>query len=466
MTPSARHYARLGAVQYLYSWSVQNESINRADDQLLIDSNVLLHGDLAYFQKLMRSIPPRIEQIDALLAQAIHRKIDTIDPVELAILRLGVYEMIAEFEVPLKVITNECIELSREFGNVSSYKFINGTLDKLAFSDNIKPGILSSNAQSQHPGHEFDLIERYFANRQGNHSSVVAGIGDDCAIVNVPADQQLLVTTDTLIENVHFAATTNARHIGHKSLAVSLSDLAAKGARPHYALLNLSMPQYDKAWLAEFSRGFFDMSTRHGVALIGGDTARGPLAISITAFGLAKAGESPLRSGAQAGDVIYVTGTLGDAALGLAESRLGLKLEDGEIEYLQQRLERPEPRVKAGQVLAPYATASIDISDGLIADLGHILHASQVSATIELDNIPMSPVYRKLLPDIGWDFALAYGDDYELCFTAHEDLPASVIDEAGIAITKIGQVGDGEGLQLRQSDGSSYEPRQAGYVHF
>ncbi len=465
MTVSARHYARLGAVQYLYSWDVQNQSVNQVDDQILIDSNVLLKGDLVYFQKLLKSIPPKISQLDEIISKVVHWKIDTIDPVERAILRLGVYEMTCEYDVPLKVITNECIELSREFGNPDSYKFINGTLDKLAFSEHVRLSKLIQRG-SQPSSREFELIQRYFADRQSYDESVLTGIGDDCAIVDIPADQQLLVTTDTLHENVHFPASTKARQIGYKSLAVSLSDLASKGAKPKYAMLNLSLPGYDPAWLAEFSRGFFDLAAQFNIGLIGGDTVRGPLSIGITAFGIATVSQCPLRSGALPGDAIHVTGTLGDAALGLIASRLGNSLNRKDTEFLQRRLELPQPRVRAGQVIARYATSSIDLSDGLIADLSHILVASGVGASIDLEKVPLSPVYQHLLTDVGWDYALAHGDDYELCFTISQDLPESAIEEAAVPMSRIGTVVEGEGIEIRQPNGEIYQIQSSGYSHF
>ncbi len=466
MTVSARHYARLGAVQYLYSWSLEKQSIDRVDEQVLIDANVLTQGDLAYFQKLMRSIPPRVSQIDELITQVINRRIDVIDPVELAILRLGVYELIYEYDVPLKVITNECIELSREFGNPASYKFINGTLDKIAFGKKAPLQSALGKKYKSSNRSEFELIESYFANRQQQVESVVTGIGDDCAVVDIPAGQQLLITTDTLLESVHFPAGTNARNVGHKALAVSLSDLAAKGAQPVYATLNLSLPTYDKLWLAQFSRGLFDLSDRFDVALIGGDTVCGPLAISMTAFGLATANPCPLRSGACPGDGIYVTGTLGDAALGLVASRLGHSLDAKETEYIEQRLERPEPRLDAGRAVARLASSSIDISDGLIGDLSHILDASGVGASLELDRIPLSPVYQKLLADVGWDFALTHGDDYEICFTASDELPAKVIESAQVPISRIGTVKESQGIEIKKPDGRLYQIEVPGYSHF
>lgn len=465
MTVSARHYARLGAVQYLYSWEVQNQSVNQVDDQILLDSNVLLKGDLVYFQKLLKSIPPKISLLDEIISKVVHWKIDTIDPVVRAILRLGVYEMTCEYDVPLKVITNECIELSREFGNPDSYKFINGTLDKLAFSEHVRLSKLIKRGPQSY-SREFELIQRYFADRQSYDESVLTGIGDDCAIVDIPADQQLLVTTDTLHENVHFPASTKARQIGYKSLAVSLSDLASKGAKPKYAMLNLSLPGYDPAWLAEFSRGFFDLAAQFNIGLIGGDTVRGPLSIGVTALGIATVDRCPLRSGARPGDTIHVTGTLGDAALGLIASRLGNSLDRKDTEFLQRKLELPQPRVNSGRVIARYATSSIDLSDGLIADLSQILVASGVGASIDLEKIPLSPVYQHLLADVGWDYALAHGDDYELCFTISQDLPESAIEEAAVPMSRIGTVVEGEGIEIRQSNGEIYQIQSSGYSHF
>ncbi len=466
MKVTARHYARLGIVQYLYYLDVQNCSLDDGDEQLLLDVNVIIRGDLAYFQKLLQAIPPKIPEIDELLATAMHRSVDEIDAVERAILRLGVYELIAEPDVPLKVVANECIELSREFGNPDSYRFINGTLDKLAFNSAVRLPVLMGKQDQACVGREFEIINRYFADRQANDDvRILTGIGDDCAILD-GSPNRLLVTTDTLIENVHFPASTDARRIGYKALAVSLSDLASKGARPAYALLNLSLAEYDQEWLARFSRGFFDLASEYGVVLIGGDTVRGPLVVSITAFGYASVECCPLRNGARPGDVIYVTGTLGDAALGLFASRFGSSLEQQEIAHLQQCLEFPNPRVAAGQVIARHATASIDLSDGLIADLSHILNASGVGASIELSRIPLSSSYQKLLADIGWHGALAHGDDYELCFTVPEPLPATVLDEVGIPLHCIGRIHEGEGLAIVQPDGQLYPIESVGYSHF
>ena len=469
MAVSARHYARLGAVQFLYYWGVQKASLSASDEQCLIDAEVLKHGDLAYFQKLLNSIPSKIPEIDSILSTVIHRKIDTVGPVELAILRLGVYEMLSEPDIPLKVVTNECIELSREFGNPDSYKFINGTLDKLAFGEQAPLKHRSDLPKDAPSIGEFNLIERFFSRDLANSADIVAGVGDDCAVIEVPSGKQLLISTDTLLEDIHFPANTEPDNIGYKSLAVSLSDLAAMGARPAYATLNLSMPEYDEKWLEKFSSGFYELASKYRVALIGGDTVQGPLCISVTVYGLTDSGESLMRSGACVGDGIYVTGTLGDAALGLMNARVGLKVSSRDARYLQDKLERPQPRIDAGEALRKHATSAIDISDGLVADLSHILKASNVGATIDLESIPTSNVYRNLMPKIGWDHALAHGDDYELCFTLSQEVAmmhAELKFETGVPISRIGTVVKQPGLVIKNSSGEIYQSKTPGYSHF
>ena len=466
MTHSARRYARIGAVQYLYGWHTQRGGANLLEEHVLIDPQVLVHGDLEYFRKLLREIPLRVEKIDELLLEAVRRDIKEIDPVELSILRLGTYELLWECDVPAKVIADECIEIAREFGNSGSHKFINGALDKLAFQtdsrllENIgKPHGLSSNL-------EFELIDEFSRKNKPAAHDVIAGIGDDCAIVNPDIDQPYLITTDTLLENVHFPSGTDPADIGYKCLAVSLSDLSAKGGIPKYVTLNLSLPHYDQRWISAFKRGFFGLADLYNVCLIGGDTICGPLSVTTTVFGISSTTTCPLRSGARVGDAIYVTGTLGDAALGLWHSRFESNLKKNEKEYICRRLARPSPRVSAGQYLATVATSSIDVSDGLLADLGHILDASGVGAVIELEKIPLSPVYRNLLSKIGWDFALTHGDDYELCFTVSDELTTESIAKIGVPVTRIGTIQASRGMEILQADGSPYNIEIFGYSHF
>ncbi len=291
------------------------------------------------------------------------------------------------------------------------------------------------------PG-EFDLIKKYFA-RPARRARL--GVGDDCALVDVAAGMELAVSTDMLVEGVHFLAGTDAQRLGHKTLAVNLSDLAAMGAVPRYATLALALPRGDEDWLAAFARGFFQLADAHGVELIGGDTTRGPLNLCVTAFGEAPAGAAVKRSGALAGDDIWVSGTLGDAALGLAHLRGQQTLTPAQAEYAVARLEAPTARVALGLALRGVATAMLDISDGLAGDLRHIAEASGVDAIVTADALPLSAdlasVFAALLLDERLRLVAGGGDDYELCFTARPAQRAAVRAAAAhceVAVTKIG----------------------------
>ncbi|MDI1352139.1 MAG: thiamine-phosphate kinase [bacterium] len=239
---------------------------------------------------------------------------------------------------------------------------------------------------------EFELITHFFANQHQPHrQDVVMGIGDDCAIVEVPQGQQLLVSMDTLVSGVHFPITTTPYDIGYKALAVNLSDLAAMGANPAWITLALTLPTADQQWLSSFKEGFFGLAKQFQVVLIGGDTTRGPLALTVQAHGFVPHGQAITRQNAQPGDLIYVTNTLGDAGLALKHLNHEVNIPSQFTELLLNRLNRPMPRVKEGLLLRNYATAMIDLSDGLISDLGHILKKSGVGALIHLDKIPLSP---------------------------------------------------------------------------
>jgi len=470
MSLSARHYARLGAVQFLYSWNIQNSSIDQSDEQCLMDYRVLLHGDLDYFRTLVTSIPKVITKIDALLKTAVDRKIDLVDQVEMAILRLGVYELKYQTDVPFKVVVNECIELSREFGNLDSYRFINATLDKLSAAE-----ISASEGETENSGSlvaesEYDIIKKHFINHhEASDESVVLGIGDDAAVVDVPADKQLVVSTDTSTQHVHFPENAAARQIGYRVLAVALSDIAAMGASPAYAMLNLSIPEYDSPWLEQFSLGFFDLANHYRMRLIGGDTVKGALSIGVTVFGLIDSDVMLTRSGAKAGDGIYVTGTLGDAGVGLQNEKQNSAKGSVADRHFKNRFYRPQPRIDVGIGLQNLATAAIDISDGLIADLSHVLKDSQAGAIVDVDSIPISAHYKDRLPKIGWDFALSHGDDYELCFTAALDRQKDIDElskDTGVSIRRIGTVTEQSGLQLNGSDGKPFVLSRTGYSHF
>lgn len=297
------------------------------------------------------------------------------------------------------------------------------------------------------PISEFSLIDRFFK-RQPKKSALSLGIGDDCALISVPQGCELAVTTDTMVENVHFFADCDPYDLGYKLLAVNLSDLAAMGAKPLAVTLALTLPASDKEWLQRFSEGFFTLADRHAADLIGGDTTSGPLTLTVQAFGTVSAGQALKRSGAKPGDYVCVSGQLGDAGLGLAikQGRYGKPSARA-----LNRFNRPDPRVDAGQGLIGIANACIDISDGIAGDLGHILRQSKAGACLNWDDIPLSDDVREYIAATGdWRMPLTAGDDYELCFTVSPEnleklsIPHSIIGridtEPGLRICKDGIV--------------------------
>jgi len=317
---------------------------------------------------------------------------------------------------------------------------------------------------------EFELIQRYFASQGLARGDVVVPIGDDAAVVSMPAGMQQVVTTDLLVAGTHFLADADPNSIGHKSLAVNLSDLAAMGASPAWFTLSLSLPSIDQAWLGKFCKGLFRVAGAHGVQLIGGDTVRGPLTIGIQAHGLLPAGTAVRRSGARPRDRIYVSGTLGDAGLALLCQRAELELSLPDRELVMQRLNFPVPRVSEGVGIRDLASSGIDISDGLLADLAHILQASSVGARVVVDRIPVSSVYRRHFEQArGWELALASGDDYELCFTLPAEHTAALECLATTWTCGFSYIGDIEaaaGVRLVDAAGRTHDYAIEGFDHF
>jgi thiamine-monophosphate kinase len=323
---------------------------------------------------------------------------------------------------------------------------------------------------------EFDLIGRIRDRTAQRRDDVRLGIGDDAAVLVVPPDHELVMAIDTLVDGVHFPHGTAAADIGWKALAVNLSDLAAMGATPAWALLALTLPPSDsahalRAFVDGFAQGFAELALPLRLALVGGDTTRGPLAISVAVHGLVPAGQAITRRGARLGDAVVVTGTLGDAAAGLA------CLDDGrpdaqpsERGYLTGRLNRPTPRVAAGIALRGHASACIDISDGLLADLGHMCAASGVGAQIDVATLPLSSALRTVVDaTAARNFALSGGDDYELCFTVAEATMGEVIGELtrqGCRATRIGRIVEGNGVRVRDADGGWLDIARKGWDHF
>jgi len=320
------------------------------------------------------------------------------------------------------------------------------------------------------PAGEFDLIDQLVRTQFIQRDEVALGIGDDAALLDVPSGYELVISTDTLNSGVHFPEDTSADAIGHKSLAVSLSDLAAMGAEPVAVSLSLSLPEADEVWLKDFARGFFLLADQYKVQLIGGDTTRGPLSIGTTIYGKVPKGQAIRRNGAGPGDVICVTGTLGDAGAALLALQGELKLTGPQEKILLKKLEYPQPRIFEGQAIRKLATACIDISDGLVADLGHILKQSNTGATIYVDQLPVSETLRQCLDRAsGWHLAMQAGDDYELCFTVPEDKQAELEDiriEMDLPITYIGITEPRKGLHLMMPDGSLETLDIEGYEHF
>ena len=313
---------------------------------------------------------------------------------------------------------------------------------------------------------EFQIIARYFT-RPIEDPDVLLGIGDDAAVVQ--ASGPMVIATDTLVAGVHFPSTLSGDAVGYRVLAVNLSDLAAMGAEPRWCTLALTLPSDDATWLGGFAEGFFGLADRHGISLVGGDLTRGPLTVTVQLVGTGRAGYLLTRGGGHAGDDIYVTGSLGDSAAGLALLSEGVADVSIEHQALKNRFLRPAPRVAQGLALGGLASAAIDVSDGLVADLGHLCEASGCGAVIDVERLPVSAELLALFPpQAAQTYALSGGDDYELCFTA-PPAQAQAIEHAlaplDAKVHSIGQLTEGPGVVCRRA-GEPFTPPSGGYVHF
>ena len=316
---------------------------------------------------------------------------------------------------------------------------------------------------------EFDLIKKYFTRPTRSGSGVQLGVGDDCALIAPVADQSLAISTDMLVEGRHFLPDADPVSLGHKALAVNLSDLAAMGAKPLGFTLALALPDADEAWLDAFARGLFALADAEQIELIGGDTTRGPLNICITALGTVSLHAALRRDGARAGDDIWVSGNLGDARLGLEILTNNLSLSDELMTIALQRLHQPSPRVALGQALRGIASAAIDVSDGLVGDLGHILQQSSVGATIEAACLPLGTALRSQGEQTQLEFALTGGDDYELCFCAapaQKEKVMAAASKAGVTVTRIGKIEETNGLHIVDAAGYKINLRSHPFDHF
>ena len=319
---------------------------------------------------------------------------------------------------------------------------------------------------------EFALIRRYFADaasKATGQSGVALGIGDDCALLDVPSGHQLAVSLDTLVEGVHFPKDMAPQHIASRAFTTALSDLAAMGAKPLWVTLGLTLPQANTAWVQAFSQSFIAMAQRYDCALVGGDTTRGPLTVTVQVHGVVESTKAIRRSGANIGDTLYVTGSLGDGAASLALLQNRLTVDDAAQQYLKNNFYEPSPRINEGLLLAGIASAAIDISDGLYADLEHVCAASQVGAKLHLERIPCSDHWRsRVSQEQARQWIMAGGDDYELCFTVPPDHTYQIddwIQSSTLCATAIGEICASEGILL-------YDNRHLvtidcqGYQHF
>lgn len=317
---------------------------------------------------------------------------------------------------------------------------------------------------------EFSLIQQYFRRdiKSDVATDVALGIGDDCALVS-PSKNLLAISVDTLVDGVHFPSGANPYQIAQRALRTNLSDLAAMGAAPKWFTLALTLPSSDEDWLRDFSRGLFECADEYGITLIGGDTTRGPLTITIQVMGEVASGQALRRDGASPDDFVFVTNTLGDGAAALAVLGQPNLVSQEHVNYLLERFYCPEPQIKAGLLLRDIASAALDISDGLVADLGHICKASDVSAVIDVETLPLSDALLAFNDHARVrDYALSGGDDYQLCFTVPpQKMPelAMLIAKGEIQATMIGRIERGHGVAVYLND-EPYDISQAGYQHF
>jgi thiamine-monophosphate kinase len=317
---------------------------------------------------------------------------------------------------------------------------------------------------------EFELIARHFT-RPGRRAraAVGLGVGDDCALLSPAPGQQLAVSSDMLVEGRHFLSTVAPERLGHKALAVNLSDLAACGAEPLAFTLALALPRGDDAFAAALARGLFALADAHGIELVGGDTTAGPLNLCLTVIGQVPPGQALLRSGARAGDRLWVSGRLGDARLALEVFRGTVELAGGDFDTVRRAMEQPEPRVALGLALRGLATSAIDLSDGLVGDLGHVLARSGVGATVEVDALPRSAIVAAQPVALQHRCVLAGGDDYELLFTTpagQEEAVRAAGERAGVAVTPIGRIEAAAGLRLVDADGQPVVFTERAFDHF
>lgn len=314
---------------------------------------------------------------------------------------------------------------------------------------------------------EFELIEKYFKNAFNDSPDVKCGIGDDAAIVSLPEGKELAIAVDTLVEGIHFPKDTRPEDTGYKSLAANLSDMAAMGAEPQWITLSLTMPENDEGWLQLFMSGFAVLARQYSLSLIGGDLTHGPLSITVQIHGFVPDGKALYRHGAKTDDFIYVSGTLGDAGLALQLLENPQLVDKKYHDFLMQRFNRPEPGIELGLALRDIANSAIDLSDGLLADLDHILVTSNKGAEVNIDKLPLSEAMHQLPDSLAAEIALTSGDDYELCFTVSADRKSKLEKLfSHHQLSCIGRITENTGIKWLNADGSEFQPSGSAYRHF
>ncbi len=445
----ARSRARRLAMQALYQWQITAGDINEIAKQFESDDGYDKVNQ-KHFQALLHAAAQR--EFDTQIEACMDVSIKKLDPIEWAIICNAAYEITHCDDIDAAVAITEAVRLAKKFGGENSYKFVNGVLNKLA--------------GRQSSASEENLIKKYFEKACGEE--VALGIGDDAAVISGIRDN-LLVSTDTMVEGVHFEKEDDASDVGYKALAAALSDLAAMGADPKWALLAVSLPQADEQWIERFADGFFTVAKKYGVDLIGGDTTRGPLTITVQVLGVAQS-KYMTRGSAQSGQGVYVTGAVAAIALAALHADEISKCGAQSMAQCLERQKRPDPRIDAGKIIAQYASAATDTSDGLLIDLTHILSASGVGATVEIQNLPFVDGYQQCCSDIGGILEiLTYGGDFELLFAMDEkhypDLQKA-LSEVSITATQIATIEDASGLRCTFNGEAVTLPDPLGYDHF
>ncbi len=464
---NARAWARQLALQAVYQREITGDSAETVIFQFE-SSATFEKADAEYFRLLVRASEQCSKQVEDLLSPHLSYPFVRVDPVDRSALRNAVYEILYVEELDAIVSISEAVRLSKRFGSSGGFRFVNAVLDAFAKTREQEHAFPKKSSQrpSTFPVSETALIDKYF--KQKNSASVILGVGDDAALLKF-GNQRLVATTDTLVAGTHFLLGEAPRALGHKSLAVNLSDLAAMGAQPLWLLLTLSTSGQNEDWFADFADGFLALAREFGAELVGGDLVKGPLSVTVCALGKVSKDFMP-RSGAQAGDAIFMTGTVGGAALALREPEIMEKLLPDLRRDCSDHFHFPRPRVLEGMKISRYATAATDISDGLLLNLSHILGASKVGAVIDLEDIPFHPAWYDFLGSPEERLStLTGGEDYELLCTVPElcvEKFEKSLAKDNMQVTKIGTITNSDKIECQFAGEPCALPEKLGHDQF